>query len=84
MRIGNRSNVAHRYEDRLGRVVYVIPPGQVREVPDALANVLLLAHPDKLFDAGDERAVEGDNRMVQTPGPERPRRPPARRKPRSR
>ena len=84
MRIGNRSGVAHRYEDRRGRVVYVILPGQVREVPDGLASLLLRAHPDKLFDAGGERAVEGDNRMIEAPEPGRPRRPPARRKTRSR
>ena len=84
MRIGNRSGETHRYEDRGGRVVYVIPPGQVREVPDALAAVLLQAHPDKLFDAGEERAVEGDNRMIEPPLPERHGRRPARRKPRSR
>ena len=84
MRIGNRSRVTHRYEDRRERVVYVIPPGQVKEVPDELATTLLAAHPDKLYDAGDERMTAGDNRMIESPEPERPPRRPLRRKPRSR
>ena len=91
MRIENRSSVAHRYEDRRRKVVYVIPLGQVREVPDEVAAVLLQAHPDKLFNPEDERRTEGGermaaghNRMMEAPEPERPRHRRARKKPRSR
>ena len=44
----------HRYEDRAARQVYVIPAGQARMLPDDVAELLVGAHPEKLYfaDAG--------------------------------
>lgn len=79
MRVGAKWD--HVYEDRATGRVYVILAGQSREVPDHVGQMLIKAHPTKLFDADaaarDEvRAVDtsGDNRMVDV-GRAAPRKP---------
>ena len=44
----------HSYEDRARKVLYVIPIGICRELPDEVGALLLRAHPEKLCDVSRE------------------------------
>ena len=82
----------HRYEDLADRRVYVIPQGEIREVPDQVASLLVGAHPDKVYYADvpatrpggpGPRPAVGD-RNVGSPasrGGAESRRPPRRQRP---
>ena len=74
MRVG--ANRTHSYEDRATGKVYVIPGGEVREVPDQIGRTLIDAHPAKLYDADAAAGTVGrladtsaDNRMVDVKPP---------------
>lgn len=62
----------HRYEDRASRRLYVVPEGGVLEVPDAVAELLVTSHPDKVYYAdlpeaeeAGRAAVSSGNRMAE-------------------
>ena len=44
----------HIYEDRARKVLYAIPVGVCRELPDEIGALLLRAHPEKLCDVSRE------------------------------
>lgn len=52
----------HRYEDRASRILYVVPEGGVIEAPDAVAELLVSAHPDKVYRADTEEAAANAGR----------------------
>ena len=53
----------HTYEDRATKITYVIDAGEVKDVPDHVAQLLVTAHPTKLY-------------IVDPPTPRRPRQRP--------
>ena len=50
----------HTYEDWASRRLYVVPSGGVLEVPDSVAELLVSAHPSKLYYADLPEADEAD------------------------
>ena len=58
----------HRYEDPATGQVYVIPGGEVREVPEHVAAIMVRAHPDKLYYVEQTQAGPGDVETGDTPG----------------
>jgi len=45
---------SHRYEDLAENAIYSFPSGEVRAVPDYVAELLIAAHPNKLRYATDD------------------------------
>ncbi len=46
--VRNRSEVPHRYYDYARKAYVIWAPGEVRDVPHAVANHICQAHPDKM------------------------------------
>ena len=46
--VRNRSEVPHRYYDYGGKAYLVWAPGEVKDVPHAVAQQVCRAHPDKM------------------------------------
>ena len=70
----------HSYEDRAQRVVYVIPHGTYKEIPEKIGELIVRAHPDKLCDVTNEaepgnhkceKTVEGEVMHTMLPSPPR-------------
>ena len=47
-RVGNKSEVPHRYYDYAQKRYLVWAPGEIKDVPDAIAQHVCQAHPDKM------------------------------------
>ncbi len=46
--VGNKSEAPHRYYDYARKRYLVWAPGEIKDVPDAIARHVCQAHPDKL------------------------------------
>ena len=57
----------HRYEDPATGQVYVIPGGEVREVPEHVAAIMVRTHPDKLYYMEQVKIGPDDGETGDTP-----------------